>query len=329
MMWSQATRRDLDSWAKLGNSGWSWEDLIPYYRKAETYHPPTDAARNIYATEAEFLNASLRGTGGPIHTSFPEKDDFVSSAWTQTCKNAGLNMGKPVSDPRTGSCLGGFNQLKAVDPHTGHRSYSANSYFTPNATRPNLLVLTNALVESVTLDGTGDESTGLIAKGARFIFGDIKYTAQATKEVILSCGTFQSPQILELSGVGSPDIIKNVGLDVKIENSNVGENLQEHVIGLVPYDLTDPELSRGHLPSFMTTANLSLQDIMTDEAFDLSAGGQDGLEHDTEHRIHLESASDPHQAVASLIGCISSKSSISYFKKLETKQKANRNKQFL
>lgn len=91
MNWTQTSRIDLDAWEKLGNPGWNWDALLPYFVKAETFHTPTDAAREFYPVESNVFHPSRRGTDGPIQTCLPETNDFVSNLWPETCRNAGTS----------------------------------------------------------------------------------------------------------------------------------------------------------------------------------------------------------------------------------------------
>lgn len=113
-----------------------------------------------------------------------------------------------------------------VDPQTAIRSYSTPAYYLPNAHRPNLHVLTNAVVQEVVLEQRGERWT---ATGVRFNHGGQSYTVAASQEVVLSAGSVASPQLLELSGIGNPLVLERAGVSVKIPNRNVGENLQEHM----------------------------------------------------------------------------------------------------
>jgi choline dehydrogenase-like flavoprotein len=113
-----------------------------------------------------------------------------------------------------------------VDPENRSRSYSATGYYKPIASRKNLTVLTEAVVQEIKLeeiDGT------FVATGAIFSHDGARHHVHAAKEVILCAGSVQSPQILELSGIGNPDILQAAGILVKVSNKNVGENLQDHM----------------------------------------------------------------------------------------------------
>jgi choline dehydrogenase-like flavoprotein len=134
--------------------------------------------------------------------------------------------------------MGFYSSLGAVDRtnDVGRRSYAATGYLRPNLSRPNLKVLTEALATKITLDG--DTATGV-----EFQKDGQKYSVKASKEVILSGGVINSPQLLELSGIGDPEILKAAGVECKIENKRVGANFQDHVLGGMLYDLKDGVIS--------------------------------------------------------------------------------------
>lgn len=130
-------------------------------------------------------------------------------------------------DPRTGSAIGGFNQLLTVNPEHVRRSYSARDYYEPNAGRENLLVLTGALVTKIELEKKGDVA---VATGVCFLVNGTPYTVKASKEVIVCGGTINSPQVLELSGIGDSAILEEAGVEVIVELPSVGENLNDHAV---------------------------------------------------------------------------------------------------
>lgn len=152
----------------------------------------------------------------------PIEHDFIK-ACDEVC---GFTK-KPV-DPWSGDHIGFYNTLGAVarsGSNKGNRSYAARGYFEANAGRPNLHVLCAALVTSIELDG--DKATGV-----NFLHGSGAHTVKANREVIVSCGTIQSPQILELSGIGDPEVLKAAGVELKIENKAVGANFQDHALSV-------------------------------------------------------------------------------------------------
>jgi len=220
--WTHASQEDIDSWGELGNPGWWWKDLYPYFLKSETYHvPPAAVSEQV---DAAFIEPSLHGDHGPVQNSFPPFYDNFYKAWEPTYKTLGLG---PTGDPKGGVAIGAYTTLLTIEPKNASRSYAANAYYKPNAQRPNLKVLTGALVTKITFK---PHTQPLVATGLKFSAEGKSYTASAKREVILCAGAFQSPQLLELSGIGDASLLESKGVEVLYENSNVGENLQDHIL---------------------------------------------------------------------------------------------------
>ncbi|KAH7402770.1 hypothetical protein BKA66DRAFT_8824 [Pyrenochaeta sp. MPI-SDFR-AT-0127] len=231
-MFSMASRQDLDNWVELGNIGWGFDDLLPYYRKFETYHPASET--HAAKINDKYLDKTLRGTSGPIHICFPETEvTWAQEIWPKTIINAGY---KQHGDPRTGSAIGGFNQLNTIDPKHNRRSYAARDYYEPNAGRPNLSLLTKALVSKIELEQTGGDAK---ATGVQLIVDGTTHTVKAKREVIVCGGTVNSPQILELSGIGSPAVLQKAGVDVLVDLASVGENLNDHTATAITLGVKD------------------------------------------------------------------------------------------
>ena len=220
--WTHASQADIDNWGELGNPGWSWNELLPYYIKSETYHPPPPSVSAQIDTT--FIDPAVHGTKGPVQDSFPPTYDNFYTSFEPTYKNLGLG---PTGDPKGGLAIGAYSTLLTLDPRNASRSYSANSYYKPNIGRPNLKVLTGALATKVVF---APSMKPLVATGIKFTVEGKSYTASAKREVILSAGSFQSPQLLELSGIGDGSLLRSKGIAVLYDNSNVGENLQDHVL---------------------------------------------------------------------------------------------------
>ncbi|OCL10461.1 GMC oxidoreductase [Glonium stellatum] len=142
----------------------------------------------------------------------------------------------PHSDPRDGLALGGYANLINMDPKGRSRSYVAIAYYLPASKRPNLKVITGALVEKVLLK-TASQSSGLIAIGAQYNKNATSSQVQAKREVILSAGSIGSPHVLELSGIGNSNLLSKYGISVAINNENVGENLQDHIYVPIGYEV--------------------------------------------------------------------------------------------
>ncbi|KAG8742275.1 hypothetical protein FRC11_014434 [Ceratobasidium sp. 423] len=149
-------------------------------------------------------------------------------------------LGIPINfDPDSGNAVGVFNSATSVNRTTGRRSYAATTYYAYNAHRPNLVVLTGAQATKINFKDTanGNKSENLVATGVSFVYQSQTYTVQAKKDVILSAGTFQSPHILELSGIGNSTILQKNGIETLIDLPGVGENYQDHMVLTTTYEL--------------------------------------------------------------------------------------------
>ncbi|KAL8694670.1 MAG: hypothetical protein Q9224_003527, partial [Gallowayella concinna] len=223
-LWTHASQRDIDDWGALGNKGWSWAELLPYYKKSENFLTASEVSAQ--QEDVSFVNPSCHGESGPVQNKFPPFYSDFYNDWSPTFKN--LNLGVR-DDPKCGLGLGGATTLVTFD-ETNARSYAGNTYYTQSANRPNLKILTNALVSKINFQPFRTANADLIAYGVDFTSEGKTYAVNATKEVLITAGTFQSPQLLELSGIGSSAILKKYGVPVLYDNPAVGENLQDHVL---------------------------------------------------------------------------------------------------
>ncbi|KAK5105992.1 hypothetical protein LTS08_000108 [Lithohypha guttulata] len=230
LMYVRGSRGDYDGWESMGNEGWGWKGIAPYFRK----HQRLDA-NEPHHMDPQFMPMAgkdeYHGTDGPIHTSFndwysPFEVDFVEACHAVT------GTKKTISDAWSGDHMGFYSSLGAVDrtDDKGNRSYAATGYIRPNLGRKNLKVLVNAQATQIVLDnGT--------ATGVKFVHESQEYTVNASREVVLSAGVIQTPQLLELSGIGDPEVLSAAGVECKIENKAVGANFQDHVLGGLLFDL--------------------------------------------------------------------------------------------
>lgn len=154
------------------------------------------------------------------------------------------NLGYHTSgDPITGSKQGVFQNPLSLDVKSGKRAYSASAYYSEDvAKRPNLHVITDVLAQRLILETAGDDA---IATGVEFLNSKTgtTHTIHATKEVIVACGAIKTPQLLELSGIGSKAHLAAHGIQVIIENPCVGENLQDHPLASISYEIADDQVS--------------------------------------------------------------------------------------
>ncbi|OTB15722.1 putative GMC oxidoreductase [Daldinia sp. EC12] len=250
------TKKAIDSWALLGNDGWSWEELRAYYAKVYTSPPSlSDDVRKSLGLD-NWTTKDESGKG-PIQVSFPGNPSHpIREAWVAAFKDMGyLTPNDPWVDPSVG--VGAFSNLVSIDPVKMERSHSANAYYHPVKSRENLHVLTNAVVEKVLFEEDSTKVTGV-----QYRYGNETRTATASKEVIIAAGAIQSPKLLELSGIGNADTLARHGIKVVKDLEGVGENLQDHIICDMGFEAVDdletldclqnPEALRQAMQEFMT-----------------------------------------------------------------------------
>lgn len=165
---------------------------------------------------------SSLGTCGPIHISYSNEYSATHDLWHSTLNAVGIQTNTAHT---AGSNVGVWTNINSVDPMTAARSY-ATSYLSLVEGQSNLHILTGATVKRISLQ---QDASSCAADGVVFRCHGQEYTVFASREVILSAGTVQSPQILELSGIGHPDILARAGIPLNIASPCVGENLQDHL----------------------------------------------------------------------------------------------------
>ncbi|OAA35407.1 Glucose-methanol-choline oxidoreductase [Metarhizium rileyi] len=221
MTWVRGGREDYDDWAALGNHGWAWDDLLPFFKKSETFHPQSQALREEYAATHE---PEAFGTTGPIQISYSPDYSPSHKLWHSTLNAVGV---KTSSAHLAGSNVGVWTNVNSVDPRTAIRSYSTSYCM---AQQPaNLHILTGATVYEIVLS-KADSGGDYVATGVRFDHDGREHVVNVAREVVLSAGTVQSPQILEMSGIGNIEVLRKAGVPVKVGSRMVGENLQDHIM---------------------------------------------------------------------------------------------------
>ena len=259
-------KSSIDAWGHLGNAGWDWNALAPYYRKFQTYVPPSEYSRT--SLTVDYVDETIQGTSGPIKSSYPRFVGPLASAWPRTFQNLGW---KVTGDPISGTSLGGFNGPYAVNPNGRERSHAGNEYYTPVSDRKNLHLVTKAMVEKLVIETSPSMSEKASVRAVSFVQNGKQHTVSAKKEVVLAAGVFQSPQLLELSGIGSPEVLKTYNIDVIVSNTNVGENLQDHCMTGVCYEVKEgvPTGDSRRDPNFATVAK---EQYVKDRTGPLTAG---------------------------------------------------------
>jgi choline dehydrogenase len=221
MVYIRGQPEDYDGWRQLGNEGWAWEDVLPYFLRSE--HNERGASE-------------FHAVGGPLNVSDITERHEISDAVIDALVGLGIPH-RDVNGPEQEGC--GYFQLTVKN---GRRQSTAVAYLTPAKRRKNLSIRTNALVERVRFEGTR-------AAGVRFRIKSRTVDVDARREVILCGGAVNSPQLLELSGVGDAALLRRLGIPVVHELRGVGENLQDHFDTHCTYRITRPitinERSRG------------------------------------------------------------------------------------
>ena len=245
-MYVRGQATEYNDWAKItGYESWAWSGLKSYFLKHEAMTiPPPDRVDTVRKTKKVFEN-EFHGSSGPIKTSFGDWSPPVEEAWHTTGKDMGLQW-TPPKDAWSGSHMGGYSSLSTIDRSQGPgtRSYVVTGYLAPNSDRQNLKILTEATVTKVLLDQSAEIPT---ATGVAFLSNGKEFTVSAKREVILATGVAQTPQLLELSGIGKPDILQSVGLQCIVKNERVGEHFVDHPVTVLSYNLVDGEMSLDHM----------------------------------------------------------------------------------
>ncbi|HLB16716.1 MAG TPA: choline dehydrogenase [Burkholderiales bacterium] len=204
---------DYDRWEALGNPGWGWKDVLPYFIRCE--------GNSRGASE-------FHGADGPLACSdIGEKHELM-----EAIIRAANELGIPATDDFNGARQEGVGYYQLFT-RNGWRSSSATAYLRPAHGRPNLRVETDAHVVKILFEGTR-------AVGARYRKKGNDVEVRAVREVILSAGALQSPQLLQLSGVGPADLLSSFGIPIVADLPGVGENVQDHLQLRVMYKCTRP-----------------------------------------------------------------------------------------
>ncbi|PBK84748.1 alcohol oxidase [Armillaria gallica] len=221
----RGSREDYDAWGNAFGNGpeWTFDALLPYFKRYERWHAPTLSATGDLNSDG--LSA-VHGTDGRISISYNNFFTGVDIPLTQ----AGIALGLgPTQNPDGGddSLFPNFGASHSLDPATGNRSYAANGYYgQTERCRSNLHLLTGAVVTRI----IWDKKKATKAVGVEYAVGNDKFTVKASKEVVLSAGSLRSPQILELSGVGNKTLLESLNIPVVVDIPQLGENLQEQFI---------------------------------------------------------------------------------------------------
>lgn len=219
LVYVRGQSQDYDQWRQLGNAGWSWDEVLPYFKKAE------DQQRG---------ESETHGVGGPLAVS--------DISFTRGFSSSFIDAAEEVGIPRTDDFNGGDQEgvgFYQLTTRNGRRCSAAVGFLNPVKHRSNLTIATEALVHRVIFEGKR-------AVGVEFSVKGEKRVERVTKqggEILLSCGAIASPKVLQLSGVGPASVMQEFGIDMVHELPGVGMNLQDHLAARSVYKTNEPSLN--------------------------------------------------------------------------------------
>jgi len=213
LLYIRGQRQDFDLWRQLGNVGWSFEDVLPYFKRSERQCRGGD---------------ELHGGEGPLVVSDQVEPHEICDAYIRACEEVGI----PRNDDFNGPTQEGAGYFQAT-MRNGRRWSTARAYLKPARKRSNLTVATEALTQRILFEGNA-------AVGVEYRHQGRLVTARARGEVILAAGAFGSPQLLQLSGLGPADLLRQHGIPVLRDMAGVGADLQDHLQARILYRVARP-----------------------------------------------------------------------------------------
>ncbi len=220
LIYIRGQSQDFSLWRQLGNAGWSYEDVLPYFRKAE---------------DQEEGENEFHGKGGPLGVSSLRTDHPLHDAFIEASKEAGY----PYNPDFNGAAQEGVGPLQ-LTVRGRRRSSTAVAYLNPVKDRTNLRIEVRALTHKVLMEGKR-------AVGVRYSQNNVMHDVKARREVLLCGGAINSPQLLQLSGIGPGGLLQSMGIPVVHDLPGVGENLQDHIGGRMIYRVLDGTVTMNEI----------------------------------------------------------------------------------
>ncbi len=202
MAFVRGQAQDFDTWAQMGNQGWSYAEVLPFFKRMESYEGGG--------------NDEFRGRDGPLRVTDPQPREPIFRALIEAAGQVGIRHNPDYNGAQQDGIV-----MSQATIAKGRRQSTARAYLDPIRNRQNLHIETGALTEAMTFDGTR-------CTGVRYSVGGEKREARTGREVVVCGGTINSPQLLELSGIGQPERLKALGIEVRQALPGVGENLRDH-----------------------------------------------------------------------------------------------------
>jgi choline dehydrogenase len=235
MIYMRGQREDWDHWASLGNRGWSWDDVLPIFKSLEDYER---GATDGY------------GAGGEVRIEDPRVRWEIVDAWREAAAECGIPKVKVFNSGDNFGCA--YFQM---NQKRGRRWSATNAFLRPVTHRKNLTVTTGALVTRLKMNEKS-------CSGVEFVLGKERFFAEAKRETILAAGAIGSPQLLQLSGIGSDELLTRNGIKVIHHLPGVGENLQDHLQIRMQYKVKNVQTLNGMANSLVGKAAMALEYFM-------------------------------------------------------------------
>src|ERR1017187_2748553 len=236
LLYIRGQPEDFDHWRQLGNVGWSFDDVLPYFRRAEDQERGPDA---------------LHGVGGPLAVSNVSEPHPLCEAFIEAAQQAGF----PRNDDFNGSVQDGAGYFQ-LTTRNGRRCSTAVGYLREARRRPNLAIVPNALASRILFSGRR-------AVGVEYRRGEATHIAHATGEVVVAGGAFNSPQLLQLSGLGPAALLRSLGIEVVADMPGVGADLQDHLQVRMQYRCTEPITMNDVINSWRRSIGAGLRYILS------------------------------------------------------------------
>ena len=236
LVYVRGQRLDYDTWAQMGNTGWSWEDLSKIFLRMENYENNT---------------SNERGDSGPLRISQVSDNNPLY----ETLIQAAESIGYPRSNDYNGPNQEGISRVQAT-MSKGRRMSTEYTYLRPAMKRKNLHIITEAMTQSIILEG--NKCVGVFYKKNEKLF-----KLRVRSEVILAAGAINTPQLLELSGIGNPEILQKYNIKVNHSLPAVGENFQDHMMTRTQWKLKTNDVSYNHLGRGFNRIGQMLKYILT------------------------------------------------------------------
>jgi choline dehydrogenase-like flavoprotein len=253
MAFDRASAADYDAWESLGNTGWNWNSLLPYFKKSTTFTPPTEANVKDFGIT---YDASFYGTNGPVQASFPNFEYQDTKDIWAAFRAENIPLPKEVA---SGNAVGAYWTPTALQPETQTRSSAKNAYYDPVKTRSNLMLATGKKVNEILFDQSLLSILSTKANGVQYVSNTDGSVGKvyAKREVILAAGAVFTPQLLQLSGIGPSNVLQAAGIQVRRSLNGVGANMQDHPNANMMFDLKNlapVNIFSGQDPTYNATA---------------------------------------------------------------------------